>query len=62
MKRYWRHHKAGPKTFHSDWEEGSAYEMPHDEAGLVVAGPGQVILESDPPRRLVYTWHAITPE
>jgi len=19
MKRYWRHQKAGPKTFHSDW-------------------------------------------
>jgi uncharacterized protein YndB with AHSA1/START domain len=20
MKRYWRHQKAGPKTFHSDWK------------------------------------------
>jgi uncharacterized protein YndB with AHSA1/START domain len=50
MKRYWRHQKAGPKTFRSDWKKGSAYEMAHDEVGLVVAGPGQVILDSDPPR------------
>jgi uncharacterized protein YndB with AHSA1/START domain len=62
MKRYWRHQKAGPKTFHSDWKKGSTYEMAHDEVGLVVSGPEQVILESDPPRRLVYTWHTITPE
>ena len=62
MKRYWRHQKAGPKAFHSDWKKGSAYEMAHDEAGLVVSGPEQVILESDPPRRLAYTWHTITPE
>ncbi len=62
MKRYWRHQKAGPKTFRSDWKKGSAYEMAHDEVGLVVIGPGQVILEADPPRRLAYTWHAITPE
>jgi uncharacterized protein YndB with AHSA1/START domain len=38
------------------------YEMAHDGAGVVVSGPGQVILESDPPHRLAYTWHAITPE
>jgi uncharacterized protein YndB with AHSA1/START domain len=62
MKRYWRHQTAGPKTFQSDWKKGSAYEMAHDDVGLVVSGPGQVILESDPPRRLAYTWHTITPE
>ena len=61
MKRYWRHQRAGPKTFVSDWTKGSAYEMAHDDVGLVVSGPGQVILESDPPRRLAYTWHTITP-
>ena len=22
-KRYWRHQKAGEKTFHSDWKRGS---------------------------------------
>src|SRR5579863_8759624 len=62
MMRYWRHQKAGPKTFRSDWKKGSAYEMAHDDVGLVVTCPEQVILESDPPRRLVYTWHTITPE
>ncbi len=62
MKRYWRHQKAGPKTFRSDWKKGSTYQMAHDEAGLVVIGPEQVILESHPPRRLAYTWHTITPE
>ena len=62
MKRYWRHQKAGPKTFHSDWKKGSTYEMAHDEVGLAVIGPEQVILEADPPRRLAYTWHTITPE
>jgi uncharacterized protein YndB with AHSA1/START domain len=43
MKRYWRHQTAGPKTFHSDWTKGSAYQMAHDDVGLVVSGPGQVI-------------------
>ena len=62
MKRYWRHQTAGPKTFHSAWKKGSAYEMAHDQAGLAVIRPEQVILESDPPRRLAYTWHTITPE
>ena len=62
MKRYWRHQMAGPKTFHSDWKKGSTYEMAHDDVGLVVSGPGQVILESHPPHRLAYTWHTITPE
>jgi hypothetical protein len=50
MKRYWRHQTAGPKTFRSDWKKGSTYEMAHDEVGLAVRGPGQVILEADPPR------------
>ncbi len=55
MKRYWRHQMAGPKTFHSDWKKGSTYEMAHDDVGLVVSGPGQVILESHPPHRLAYS-------
>jgi uncharacterized protein YndB with AHSA1/START domain len=62
MKRYWRHQKAGPKTFRSDWKKGSTYEMTHDEVGLVVRDEQQVVLESEPPRRLAYTWHSITPE
>jgi len=62
MKRYWRHQKAGPKTFRSDWKKGSTYEMTHEEVGLVVSGPDQVVLESDPYRRLAYTWHTVTPD
>ncbi len=62
MKRYWRHQKAGPKAFLSDWKKGSPYDMTHDEVGLVVSGADQVVLESDPHRRLAYSWHTITPE
>ncbi len=61
-KRYWRHQRAGEKTFRSDWKKGSTYDMAHEEVGLVVSDPEQVILESDPDRRLAYTWHTITPE
>ena len=61
-KRYWRHHRAGQKTFRSDWEKGSTWSLEHQEAGLVVSDPEQVILESDPCRRLAYTWHTFTPE
>ena len=62
MKRYWRHQRAGEKTFRSDWKKGSTYDMAHEEVGLVVSDPEQVILESDPFSRLAYTWHTITPE
>jgi uncharacterized protein YndB with AHSA1/START domain len=62
MKRYWRHQRAGEKSFQSDWKKGSTYDMAHEEVGLVVSDPEQVILESDPYRRLAYTWHTITPE
>jgi uncharacterized protein YndB with AHSA1/START domain len=62
MRRYWRHHQAGPKTFRSDWKKGSTYDMTHEEVGLVVSGSDQVILESDPHRRLAYTWHTVTPD
>jgi uncharacterized protein YndB with AHSA1/START domain len=60
-KRYWRHQKAGPKTFHSDWTKGSTWDLEHKDVGLVVADREQVILESDPYRRLSYTWHSFTP-
>jgi uncharacterized protein YndB with AHSA1/START domain len=61
-RRYWRHQKAGEKTFRSDWKKGSTYDMAHEEVGLVVSDPEQVILESDPYRRLAYTWHTFTAE
>ncbi len=61
-KRYWRHHLAGPKSFVSDWEKGSTWALVHDDVDLVVHDDEQVILESDPHRRLAYTWHTFTPE
>jgi uncharacterized protein YndB with AHSA1/START domain len=61
-KRYWRHHMAGPKTFRADWTKGSTWDLEHKDVGLVVSDAEQVILESDPDRRLSYTWHSFTPE
>jgi uncharacterized protein YndB with AHSA1/START domain len=60
--RWWRHHRAGGKKFTSDWKSGSTYDMVHDEIGLVVSDPAQVVLESEPYRRLAFTWHTFTPE
>jgi uncharacterized protein YndB with AHSA1/START domain/DNA-binding transcriptional ArsR family regulator len=53
-KRYWG------VELTSDWQVGSvvAWEF----AGARMAEDDQVVLESDPPRRLSYRWHAITPE
>jgi uncharacterized protein YndB with AHSA1/START domain len=61
-KLYWRHHRAGHKTFGSDWHAGSTWDLQHPEVGLVVSDPEQRILESDPYHRLVYSWHSFTPE
>ena len=60
--RYWRHAVAGGKSFPSDWKKGSTYDLVHPDVGIVVHDPEQVILESDPFRRLAYTWHTFTPE
>ena len=61
-KRYWRHHRAGGKTFLSDWRKGSTWDLVHEDIALVVSDPEQVILEYDPYSRLSYTWHTFTPE
>jgi uncharacterized protein YndB with AHSA1/START domain/DNA-binding transcriptional ArsR family regulator len=47
-------------TFETDWQAGSA--MTWDNHGIVIADPEQVVLESDPYRRLSYRWHTFTPE
>ena len=62
MRGYWRHQRAGEKTFRSDWKKGSTYDMAHDEVGLVVSDPEQLVLTSEPHHQLAYTWHTITPE
>lgn len=60
--RYWRHPASGGLSMSTDWAEGSPYELTYEEAGLVVRDRAQVVLESDPFRRLAYTWHTFTPE
>jgi DNA-binding transcriptional ArsR family regulator/uncharacterized protein YndB with AHSA1/START domain len=60
-KQYWRHPTAGGVQMHTDWKKGSAYELKYDESGLAVSDPEQLVLESDPFRRLAYTWHTYTP-
>jgi len=61
-KRYWRHPVSGGVSFSSDWQKGSTYDLAYEEVGFVISNPEQVILESDPYRRLAYTWHTFTPE
>jgi uncharacterized protein YndB with AHSA1/START domain/DNA-binding transcriptional ArsR family regulator len=53
-RRYW-HTDLG-----TDWTPGSS--MTWHVRGATIAHPDQVVLESDPPRRLSYTWHTFTPE
>jgi DNA-binding transcriptional ArsR family regulator/uncharacterized protein YndB with AHSA1/START domain len=59
---YWRHPQAGGVRFATDWHKGSTYDVTYEESGLVISHPEQVVLESDPFRRLAYTWHTFTPE
>jgi DNA-binding transcriptional ArsR family regulator/uncharacterized protein YndB with AHSA1/START domain len=53
-ERYWG------ATFHTDWNAGS--EMIWEQFGHTIADPAQVVLESEPYRRLAYTWHTFTPD
>ena len=53
-RRYWG------ATFQTDWNPGST--MRWDLFGVTIDDPEQVVLESEPPRRLSYSWHTPTPE
>src|SRR6476646_7608773 len=53
-QRYWG------ITFDTDWRAGS--QMTWHQRGVAIADPEQVVLESEPYRRLSYTWHTFTPE
>ena len=53
-ERYWG------VAFDTDWQPGS--EMTWSQPGLTIADPEQVVIESEPYRRLAYTWHTFTPE
>jgi DNA-binding transcriptional ArsR family regulator/uncharacterized protein YndB with AHSA1/START domain len=52
--RYWG------ATLDSDWQAGSTYTW--DQSGVRIEDPEMVVLESDPPRRLAFTFHTFTPE
>jgi DNA-binding transcriptional ArsR family regulator/uncharacterized protein YndB with AHSA1/START domain len=56
-RRYW-----GGVAFESDWHAGSTFTLELGEGGVKIADPAQVVLESEPFRRLSYTWHTFTPE
>lgn len=53
-RRYWA------TEFVTDWSTGSP--MTWNTQGVLTSDPEQVVLESEPYRRLSYTWHAVTPE
>ncbi len=53
-RRYWG------VAFLSDWKPGSTFTL--EQGAVTISDPAQVILESDPYRRLAYTWHTFTPE
>jgi DNA-binding transcriptional ArsR family regulator/uncharacterized protein YndB with AHSA1/START domain len=53
-ERYWA------IAFDSEWTPGST--MVWHTRGVAIADPGQVVVESEPYRRLSYTWHTFTPE
>jgi uncharacterized protein YndB with AHSA1/START domain len=53
-KRYWG------VSLVSDWKVGSTITWQLEN--VTIADEQQVVLASDPPRRLSYTWHTVTPE
>jgi len=52
--RYWG------ATFDTDWKTGSP--MVWEQSGLKITDPEQVVVESEPYRKLSYTWHAFSKE
>jgi DNA-binding transcriptional ArsR family regulator len=55
-RRYWS------LGMESDWAKGSPYAVILEPNGVRIADPEQVVLESEPYRRLSYAWHTFTPE
>ena len=53
-RRWWQ------TSFDTDWRVGSP--MVWDNNGIIIDEPEQVVLESDPFRKLAYTWHTFTAE
>jgi uncharacterized protein YndB with AHSA1/START domain len=66
-KRLWRALTDPTKTkkwwnisLVSDWRVGSTLDVKMGH--VTIRDPEQIVLESDSPRRLAYTWHTFTPE
>jgi DNA-binding transcriptional ArsR family regulator/uncharacterized protein YndB with AHSA1/START domain len=55
-RRYWG------VALETDWQPGSVITVKLTEHGVSIADPAQVVLESEPCRRLSYTWHTFTRE
>ncbi|MEJ3745961.1 metalloregulator ArsR/SmtB family transcription factor [Actinomycetes bacterium KLBMP 9797] len=55
-KRYWG------VALTSDWTVGSTVTWELPDQKVTIADDEQVVLVADPPRRLSYTWHTISPE
>jgi DNA-binding transcriptional ArsR family regulator/uncharacterized protein YndB with AHSA1/START domain len=55
-RRYWG------LAWESDWTTGAPVTLRLDAGDVTIDDPAQVVLESDPYRRLSYTWHTFTPE
>jgi uncharacterized protein YndB with AHSA1/START domain/DNA-binding transcriptional ArsR family regulator len=53
-QRYWG------ATLETDWQRGS--QMSWHQFGTTISDPDQIVLESEPYRRLSYAWHTFTPE
>ncbi|MGN9908452.1 ArsR/SmtB family transcription factor [Phytohabitans sp. LJ34] len=53
-KRYWG------VALKSDWQVGSAVTWELDK--VTIADGGSVVLAAEPPRKLSYSWHTVTPE
>ena len=53
-------HRYWGATFETDWQPGST--MRWQLFGVTIDDPEQVVVEADPPRRLLYSWHTLTPE
>ena len=54
-ERYW-----GGLALDTDWKVGSPISWRF--GGVTIDDPEQVVVESDPYRRLAYSWHTFTPE
>jgi uncharacterized protein YndB with AHSA1/START domain/DNA-binding transcriptional ArsR family regulator len=54
-RRYWQ-----GTEFDTDWHTGSTMTLRNRDKGYEVTDPEQLVIESDPYRRLSYTWHTFT--